>query len=398
MDETTRRRAFFCIAAAYFLSTWLAIPSPEIDVAGLHRIGRFGWMPPSALSGDSPHYLVAVRSLIDDFDFDVSNNYEQAERGGLDAGVRFRGAVPDRHADRDGTGREIPTHSPFFIALLAVFALPARGTVWVEAICVWVCLAAGLVSLWWIAVHASRRRWLLLAAFATPLWAYSRDIWVEPFIAAAWAFMLTSRRLWLLFLLGFVGICLKYPFAVVPAAMAAVAWRNGEKRRAAVLGASVLCGLAAVVAVVQILFRDVGHFSLFHSGIHGDFDWPFDGVVGLLLDPENGLLFFCPMLAFAFLPLWRKRDWLLPAAAFFLVHAAYSDWRGGTGFSARYLVPLIPFCMAALDEASPRLGFPFKIACLYSLAWGILAGLAPALVYDRTPWGVVAHIVAKLTG
>jgi len=41
--------------------------------------------------------------------------------------------------------------------------------------------------------------------------------------------------------------------------------------------------------------------SLLHSRVHGDFRFSLHGVVGLLLDPENGLLIFFPIL------LWYHR-------------------------------------------------------------------------------------------
>jgi hypothetical protein len=96
-------------------------------------------------------------------------------------------------------------------------------------------------------------------------------------------------------------------------------------------------------------------------------------------------------LGWSLLKLPREKIVYLPALVFFLVHAAYQDWPGGTGFSARYLVPLLPVMAVAVAELRNKSTL-FVIAAVYSLFWGLLGGFLPALVYDRSPWGVLIHI------
>ncbi len=195
----------------------------------------------------------------------------------------------------------------------------------------------------------------------------------------------------LLGVLAALGTLIKYPFALVPISMVLMAFGRGDHQRGWTLGGSALAALLLVVGTVQYLFQDVDHFSLFHSGIHAGFDWPWDGLAGLLLGPENGILFFSPFLAWG---LWNFRkggDVYLPAMVFFLFHATYQDWAGGTGFSARYLVPALPGMILAVKEGRPR-GWVFKTALVYSFFWGLAAGLFPSLVYDRTPWEVILHV------
>ncbi len=385
------------ILAAYLASSFVQMPVDEADLEGVAhwRLGRVAIGPPRVLSGDSPHYLAAVNSLIGDSDLDLANNYRQAEQGGIDLGARFRGRSLDHHVDVDQKGREIPNHSPFFTLLLACFAFPFAGTDWVEPVCIWVAILAGFVCIAWLGLKMPTARWAAVLAFATPFWCYTRDIWTEPFSALSWLALLFCRHPAALFAAGFAGVLIKYPFAVVPALMGLLAWRRGERAEAVALLAGSVAGVAAAVGTAQWLFRDVDHFSLFHSGIHGAFDLPLDGMLGLLFSPENGLLFFFPFLIWAALPLWRDRGLFWPAAAFFVVHAAYSDWMGGTGFSARYLVPLLPVCVYAMSRIEPR-GWLFRAALVYSLLWGMVGGLAPALVYDRTPWGAAAHVWAQM--
>ena len=56
---------------------------------------------------------------------------------------------------------------------------------------------------------------------------------------------------------------------------------------------------------------------------------------------------------------------------------------------------MIPILMASVPWSvqGSRL---FKGAAIYSLAWGLGGGFFPAIVYDRTPWGVFSHVWASL--
>ena len=54
-------------------------PSRETSPRGL----------PGVRSGDEPHYLVLIHSVISDGDFDLANNYTDMHRGGPQAGRVF---------------------------------------------------------------------------------------------------------------------------------------------------------------------------------------------------------------------------------------------------------------------------------------------------------------------
>ena len=58
---------------------------------------------------------------------------------------------------------------------------------------------------------------------------------------------------------------------------------------------------------------------------------------------------------------------------------------------------MLPVLVLAVAQASPK-GRLFRLAVLYSLAWGAISGLFPALVYDQTPWGFLDWIYSRLTG
>lgn len=368
------RRPLLLIACLYLLSSLVYGPLE----------GTLKWRLPGVLSGDPPHYLTAIHSLIEDGDWDLSNNYRQGEEGDWDVGRRFRGRPIDHHADLDLQGREITTHSPFFPLILAAVVWPLTGTPWVEPACIVLTLLISLLGLAWFWRERQEKAGLLLLALATPLWCYSRDLWTEPWVLTLWVGLLRVRRPVPAALLGFAGTLIKYPFAVVPLTLGLVAGFRGERCRGLWLAGSALAGLAVVILTVQYLFRDAPHFSLFHSGLHLGFDWPLDGIVGLLLGPENGLLCFFPFLAWGLAGLAKEEaeKWA-PALLFLLVHAPYQDWGGGTGFSARYLVPALPLLVAGIGKgAFRRRGF--RIAVAWSLFWGALGGFFPPLVYDRS--------------
>lgn len=52
---------------------------------------------PTVFSGDEPHYLVMISSILFDGDLSLANNYQSVRMGGIDAGRRFRGASLDHH-------------------------------------------------------------------------------------------------------------------------------------------------------------------------------------------------------------------------------------------------------------------------------------------------------------
>src|SRR5262249_23622276 len=133
--------------------------------------GRVVWGSPRVYSGDEPHYLVMINSLIEDGDLDLSNNYQSVHEGSFQAGLRFRAKPLDHHVayyvngkynkwdelfewGTDDKGRIVPrprpdldeslaveageypeygAHPPGLALLIAPFLLPFRGTYRVES-------------------------------------------------------------------------------------------------------------------------------------------------------------------------------------------------------------------------------------------------------------------------
>jgi len=399
------------VVLAYFGSSFLHAPlSDRLDNPLPHFVlyRWFYFSPPIVFSGDSPHYLVIVHSIIEDFDLDVANNYAQARSGDFDLGIRYRRFELDRHAEAAGSGEQYSLHPPYMPMVLAVFAWPFRGTAWVEPVSIWVTMAAGLGAVFILGRLAGVQGWLLLA-FATPLWCYSRDLWTEPWTAATWAALLVFRNPWALFGIAFAGVLLRYPFSLVVLIAGLVFLWKGERTRAVALVAGAGLSLVVGFLVAQYVYAETGHFSLLHAGYHvagsgsgehsfllAPFRLQLSGLYGLLVDPGKGLLMFSPFLAWG---LWRfpKGGILyLPAIGYFLLIAFYSEWGGGSTFSARYLVPMLPVTVLGVSEEKPR-AVVFKILVAWSMIWAVVGGLAPALVYDRSPVDVFSHLLEKST-
>ncbi len=118
-----------------------------------------------------------------------------------------------------------------------------------------------------------------------------------------------------------------------------------------------------------------------------------EGIQGLLLDQEFGLLVYAPVFALAvpglfFLRKLGRRVTLISlalVAAIFFTAASWHMWRGGWNPPARFLVPIVAPLALAIASAATRVR-PAALAML--VAWGIWLGAAgawdPTLVHrDR---------------
>ncbi|GAB4244526.1 MAG: hypothetical protein Kow00109_20450 [Acidobacteriota bacterium] len=398
------RRPLGFLAILWFASTFVAGPlDPRSASPEWHwKVGPIFLGRPVVTWGDSPHYLALVNSLIEDADFDLANNYRQAEQGDWDLGTRLRGKPVDHHTDIDASGRELLFHPWFMPLVIAACTWPLAHSQWVESAAIWITMAVVLLGV------SAMKRWvpgkgpaLWWAGLATPLWCYSRDPWSESWLFAAWSGMLATRSLPLLGVLAVAGVLTKYSFAVVPAALGlTAAWRR-EWIRAGVLVGGTGFALLLGIAVSQYLFAETDHFSLFHMGAHrfktvtfsvAPFGLNWRALPGLLFDWRDGLLPFFPVLAWGLWSFRRGGDLYLPAVAFLLLHAGYLGWRAGSGFGARYLVPMVGVLVAGTAQSKGRPRLLFWTALAWSACFGILGGCLPAAVYDRTPGEILRFV------
>ncbi len=112
------------------------------------------------------------------------------------------------------------------------------------------------------------------------------------------------------------------------------------------------------------------------------------GFLGLLFDRQSGLLAYAPLywIVPACWYLTRKTTWpfLVPAVLLYVPAASFTiGWWAGFSPAARYLVPLMPFCIAVIAEA-----LRYRVIRIAALVLLIPQAFIDAVVWQhpRTLW------------
>ncbi len=319
---------------------------------------------PSIFSGDEPHYLVTLNSLVFDGDLDVSNNYRSAHKGSNQAGIHYRAlplpphsiyyfngriygwihffetdperwirdesggltaplraALPDTTLPPGAVTERTPQytqHSPGLPILLGTFLKPFRSERYTEpAAILFSALAIFLTGLFlkdlcclfstkkW-AVHSS----VLLIMLGSPLWHYSRTLYTEAYLAlfATAFFALTLKkeeisplRKWLIpGLIIGVGIAMKPNFVLFAAPM--ILWCLARKQ----FKGAVYLSLGPGLGLVSMFLLNASHFG---SPLHWAQKFicgnPVTGAWGLFTAGNRGLLWLSPLVLIP-LALWPR--------------------------------------------------------------------------------------------
>lgn len=411
-------------------------------------------VPPRVYSGDEPHYLVQINSLLNDGDLDLANNYAAVPAGGTDAGQRFAGSALDHHVswyvdgrhvywsdvyetnpsrwtpDRSGAlaptpradaaveppdGPEYSMHPPGLAFLLAPLLYPFRGTVWVESVAIFCSGLAVVLSLVFFRslvrpFLARDRDFLLVAAVAflgTPVWHYGRTLFTEPYLllCAVGAYALHLRH-GMHFLAGVfvaVGVLLKAPFGILAVPLAIDLLVRRQWSSLFRFGLPCAGALLVLAGLNQHMYGSWERMSQ-----RWTWENPLVGALGLLLSVEHGLLLFAPA-AIAAAAAWpgllrtRRRESLILLSAVglhFALLACYHFWWGGSCYGPRYLVPVLPLFFAATPvpliatntaaEASRR-----TVLALYAVS--ILINVAGAFLaghaWDVHPFGALLRFI-----
>jgi hypothetical protein len=388
---------------------------------------------PRIHSGDEPHYLVFVHSVVEDGDLDLTNNYRAVHEGGNQAGLLFRGSRLDHHSvwfvgdrrvewrnvfhvdekdwGKDAAGhwtptvrpgvapellpkREAPWNSPGLAILLAPLFYFVRGS---EALEAFATILSGftivLASLFWrmlAGAFTEDRRvvnlGVVLAFLGTPAWHYGRSFFSEPYIlclvTAAYALGLARQRYVLAgFALGAV-LFLK-PIAVLAGVPLGVLYLvRGQVGAAVKLAVPVLVWLVAHLGMNQAVYGAFFHESnSFYPGV------PIANALQILGHPIRGLLSTAPIVLVAAAG-WgalqrQSREVLAPLAGcllMFFVAANNQAWSGGFAYSIRFLVPVMPlFCLGLI----PLLRSPFARGVAFAGLLSMLISGAAAVQYWR---------------
>jgi hypothetical protein len=356
--------------------------------------------------GDEPHYLMVADSLIRDHDLSLEQDYAEG---------RYRSFHPeplDPHYRVRGKAGEIYSLHAVGLSLLILPAYGAFGYAGASFFMAGLSLllAMELRRLLWQALgddpSAEATAWLL--ALSAPLVSYAGLVFTE--VPAALGAAMVLRR-------GLKAQDLEArEAALIGLVLALLPWLNVRYVVLSVLLAGfVLAGLVRTgradlrrtTALLLPAALSAVAIASYHSILYGFFDprrvygrrpefalgtLP-EGLPGLLLDQEFGLLAYAPGFVLA-LPglvfLWR-RDRRLTVTAITLVGAVvltagtWHMWRGGFNPPARFLVPVVPALALGVGAALTR-GLSTPAAVL--LGWGLwtaAVGLAePRLVHrDR---------------
>lgn len=186
-------------------------------------------------------------------------------------------------------------------------------------------------------------------------------------------------------------------FLVAAATYLALRGEGSRERVRAVLGLALgsLLPVAATLAYNQYYYGTIlGGYILVTPHLQPRL--VLQGLAGLLLSPNRGLLVFSPA---ALLGLWgmavafrRWRSELLlasfcaAAALYALLHAATTTWAGGGSFGPRYLTETLPVLALAASLVVPALPAWGRAGALLLVAGSILVEIDGVVCYPSSNW------------
>ncbi len=351
--------------------------------------------------GDEPHYLMVADSLLRDGDVSLERDYEEGRY------QAFYGRPLRPHYRVRGRHGEIFSLHAVGLSLLV---LPAYALGGYPAASFFMAFLGALLifELRGLLIRAGESEgaaegvaWL--AALSPPLIHYAGLIFTE--VPAALLVTVALRRGW------DAGRLRLREGLLVGGALAALPWLNVRYAPlSAILLFYVLAGRPRVRAVVATvlpgLLSAIGIAAYYHA-LYGFFDprrvygrhpemslgtLP-EGLPGLFLDQEFGLLVYAPVFALAvpgLLALVRRRPRLGLCALALVgvvvgVAASWHMWRGGFNPPARFLVPIVPALLLGVAAWLRRgLGAGGALLVGFSLFAGLAGAAEPHLVHrDR---------------
>lgn len=394
-SEWTCRGIFY-----FFLTAPLLVSGPLPDLESPLNVV---W--PRVHSGDEPHYLVILNSVIQDGDLDLSNNYASVHAGGIDAGRSFKGQALDHHVSWYQNGKiiywwqvfetnpskwshneqgtpvptkqalkqsvplpthEYPTHPPGQAFLLAAPTYFFRGTEAVESIALLCTMCAVVIaSISFEALIApytegwQQRLLVTVTAFlGTPIWHYGRTLFSEPYLLccamAAYALALRSKLPFCAGICIGIGIWMKPPIALLAIPLG-LNYLLEKKISSIVQLAIPIC--ASVAGILWL--NHAMHGSAFASSIAWSSGNIIRGAFWALFSPLHGLIPFTPvaLVAIVSIPEFSRKH---PDAAttfgmafglYFGLMAMWVSWHGASCFGPRMFIPVFPFLFIPLCTA-----------------------------------------------
>lgn len=377
--------------------------------------------------GDEPHYLLITHSLLHDHDLAIINNYKQRDYQAF-----FQGELKP-HVSIGRHGVRYPGH-PIGLPMLLLPAYALNG--YRGAVVLMNILSAALAwQIFLLACSLTTRRWLAwllwgAASFTSPLLIYSSQIYPE--IPSALLLILAYRSIAFpppcrhetmiagkptvknavvlgvtLALLPWIQQRMILPALLLLLAHVAIVysdyWRNG-RRKDAFLSAAIPSGCLVwsgllLAGFYYLLYKNPLPNAPYTSvGITKVFSLEIllkEGLFGLLLDQEAGLLMFSPFYLFAFaglLMLFRRRT-LYAAFLLTLILSVYLpcggftlQWRGAWSPASRYMVVLAPFFLIPVGVSLHAITRP-----AYRYIFIFLAGIGAywSVLFLQSPFAAI---------
>jgi hypothetical protein len=373
----------------------------------------WGWSPYFQLgrivTGDEPHYLLIITSVVEDGDLDLSNNYQDVHAGkSWGAGQKFHDMRRlDHHTHflidarpvlwdsnyqsfhdeatlkpdaKDSYGRfypepkaaksAIPPGTPEYSFhpsgigyLVAPFAIWFRGTPYLETVALLCSSLATIIAYLFfrkLLEHCGSSGQVVeaiaaVAFLGTSAWFYSRALFTESYLlmCVAATYSLAIRRQNPLLAGMFVAIAIQlkayYLIAVIPLGIDMLVRK--DRRYAALYSIPIFLG--GLLFFLQNKAFNGGYLTGSPPFLMGSFR---AGTKGMLTSWSNGLLLVSPVVLvplFAWPTFIRRfpREALLLGAAFwcnFVLVAHYRNWAGGQCYGPRLITPFVPFIFVSL--------------------------------------------------
>ncbi|MFZ5788922.1 MAG: hypothetical protein ACOY3Y_20985 [Acidobacteriota bacterium] len=344
---------------------------------------------PALIGGDEPHYALMAHSLANGGDVDLTDAYQAVAEGSKAAGRAFSGRVLERHV-REWRDRVVFSH-PLGLPALGAPLLWLKDRAWSSAppdlilgamslATTFAALVAGVYLMVRIGAGRPGIAAVLALYFSTPLWYYSRTFFTAPYL---WALPVLSlwalaRERWALAagVLGVVVLVKESAVLTVAVILLGVLVVRGWRRATAIAAGPAVAGLVFLAKNVLVYGEPVVTSQAFRLGR------PLEGLVGVLFDPIHGLAPFAP-LAMVTLVTW---PWAVSrskarvsshvgaaviAAAWLALTASWVDWRGGSCYGPRLLVPLLPALVVPLRDAWSRATEVRWLAAVLATAFGV---------------------------
>lgn len=406
------------------------------------------FVSPIVHSGNEPHNLILINSVVRDGDIDVLNNYADVHQGGNQAGRKFAGWALDHHVNwywhsrlirwwegyemeasrwkKDSEGHPIPTlkagsnlrpvdaheysqHSPGLAWVLAPVVWPFRKTSLLEPVtllCSGLATIAGLWAFFCLLRPSgiSTRDAVLITVvtfLGTPLWHYGRTLYLEPYLMACavlgYAMCLRFDRFVIAGIFLGIGTLIEIPFAVIAAPLIVSYLIEQRTQQAITLAVPVL-----IAIILRLLCNQRAFGGWFNFPQKWEWGYPLLGLGGLAFSWNHGLLMVAPVVAISLVlgvPRWFKqqqREAVVigsAAALYILLMASWLHWSGGSCYSARLIVPVVPFLMLPIGwliaspfwKANGRLrALTWSLAAI-SVVFGMVGAFSCEHVWNKHP-------------